>query len=624
MPTLNYDINEILDNCVGGNIIVLGNKDYTIPLFQDYNVNNLFFLDTIKQENIPWDSIDMIIVDTSDTSISNELEEEIAAMLHSGIIEKKGKKIVFPSSHHKILINSLEFILANFPSKEFYSTIQLLNEKGIPVFYFQEPTVYQVNNKSDHEQELSNLRFSFRDILSDSPEYCRNCSELMDWDSIMQNVIGNKYSDNYLEKIKTGNLSKNIYLKNGIPFYSGRSEYINFSDGVRYTTDTPESYSNYIHVIGRSTIQGLRLEDKDTLPSNLQRLVNNICPNQYKVVNHAYPSIKPSDITLILNNITYHQGDVVIIFWMNNTIVNEFFTQLNGDYLYNLQEIVNRPHNMGEVFFDILHYNAVACQAFAEHVISQLKTKGIFLKKKDDTAAITLGSNNTHKYYQDINNSPQFKKFIADVKNLSKSVNELNSVSSIGSIVMNCNPFTFGHKYLIDTALTQTDFLYIFIVEENRSEYSFEERINLVKEVYKDNPNICIIGSGNYIISKDTFPEYFDKKNLQNTPISPTNDVTIFGSCIAPALRIRKRFVGEEPLDTVTKQYNDQMKKLLPDYNVELIEIKRKEFGDTPISASYVRRLLSEWNETNTSLLRAIVPDNVYKFLINKHFGNNK
>ena len=38
-----------------------------------------------------------------------------------------------------------------------------------------------------------------------------------------------------------------------------------------------------------------------------------------------------------------------------------------------------------------------------------------------------------------------------------------------GAVVMNCNPLTLGHRYLIEQALKQCDYLMIFVVQEDKS-----------------------------------------------------------------------------------------------------------------------------------------------------------
>lgn len=92
-------------------------------------------------------------------------------------------------------------------------------------------------------------------------------------------------------------------------------------------------------------------------------------------------------------------------------------------------------------------------------------------------------------------------------------------------------------------------------------------------------------------------------------------DLSIFGKQIAPQLSIRKRFVGEEPFDKFTKQYNESMKKQLPGYGIEVEEIKRKEFHGKPISASLVRKLYHDglWGD-----LKQLLPDTTYRYLMQR------
>jgi len=94
------------------------------------------------------------------------------------------------------------------------------------------------------------------------------------------------------------------------------------------------------------------------------------------------------------------------------------------------------------------------------------------------------------------------------------------------------------------------------------------------------------------IISQQTFGTYFEKELNKEQQIDPTNDVEIFASSIAPGLGITIRFASEEPLDYITRQYNDTMARILPRYNIDFEVIPRKEFDGKVISASRMRELL--------------------------------
>lgn len=168
----------------------------------------------------------------------------------------------------------------------------------------------------------------------------------------------------------------------------------------------------------------------------------------------------------------------------------------------------------------------------------------------------------------------------------------------IGSCVMNCNPFTLGHRYLIEYASRQVDILYLFVLEEDASLFTFEERMEMVLKGVEDLDNVKVYPSGRFIISRDTFKNYFEKEVCLDTVIDAAKDTMIFREYIAPALGITRRFVGEEPKDPVTRQYNQLLKRDLSE-SIDVVEVPRKDIKGEVISASRVREYLGEenWDE---------------------------
>jgi len=199
------------------------------------------------------------------------------------------------------------------------------------------------------------------------------------------------------------------------------------------------------------------------------------------------------------------------------------------------------------------------------------------------------------------------------LKNIHSSLkNTITEESINGAIVMNCNPFTLGHRYLIATAAKQVDKLLIFVVEEDKSQFSFTDRFEMVINGTKDIKNVCVVKSGKFIISTLTFPDYFNKEDTSELDFDVSSDLHFFGEFIAPNLKIKKRFVGTEPTCAVTKKYNEEMHSLLPRYGIDVIEIKRKEFSGTPISASIVRRCMRSGDHR---LLEKLLPETTMKIL---------
>lgn len=170
----------------------------------------------------------------------------------------------------------------------------------------------------------------------------------------------------------------------------------------------------------------------------------------------------------------------------------------------------------------------------------------------------------------------------------------------VGAVVCNCNPFTLGHRKLIEQAAAQTDHLLVFVLSEEQPMFPAEDRLTLVRDGTADLENVTVISGGKYMISRATFPTYFIKEECRCQSASCELDVRLFAERIAPALNISVRFVGEEPFDPITREYNEMLKALLPLYNIELIEVPR--FGG--ISATAVRRMIREGriSETKDSL----------------------
>ena len=177
---------------------------------------------------------------------------------------------------------------------------------------------------------------------------------------------------------------------------------------------------------------------------------------------------------------------------------------------------------------------------------------------------------------------------------------------TVGAIVMNANPFTLGHRALVEYAAAHCDVLHLFVVEEDRSLFPTDTRFRLVEEGTADLANVRVHLSGPYMISSATFPTYFLKDGESAAALQSELDITLFASAIAPVLHITRRFAGEEPLDPVTNIYNSAMARILPRYGIEFVTIPRLALGDTPISASRVRALMREGRYEET---KALVPE---------------
>jgi [citrate (pro-3S)-lyase] ligase len=182
-----------------------------------------------------------------------------------------------------------------------------------------------------------------------------------------------------------------------------------------------------------------------------------------------------------------------------------------------------------------------------------------------------------------------------------------------GAVVVNCNPFTNGHLYLIENAARQLDQLYLFVVREDRSAFPFDVRYRLVEQGIGHIANALLLDTSHYIVSGATFPTYFLKKDDPVARIQMELDITLFASRIAPFFGITQRFVGTEPNCPLTGAYNLTMRELLPAHGIDLRIVERKQTVSGVISASRVR----EWvGQDDFTALADYVPATTLAWLV--------
>lgn len=297
----------------------------------------------------------------------------------------------------------------------------------------------------------------------------------------------------------------------------------------------------------------------------------------------------------------------------NQDIVFFLCSNYNSDFVKEERSIDLRPiynQRKEKLFFQdhLMHTLSAGNEAIAEHMLP-------YILEKPET--------NLRRYIQV--GSPKISHIQKMALNAYiesiKMVKKIEEHETAGAIVMNANPFTRGHRFLIEKAAECVTYLYVMVVREDLSEFQFEDRFRLVKEGTAHFKNVFVVSSGSFVLSRQTMSEYFQKDKLQESQIDASKDVALFGSYIAPALSISVRFVGEEPFDSVTRQYNEEMKERLPAYGVKVVEIPRTSIEETIVSASVVRRL---YQENKWAKLEKLVPEVTLQFLKSKPFLRDK
>lgn len=181
-----------------------------------------------------------------------------------------------------------------------------------------------------------------------------------------------------------------------------------------------------------------------------------------------------------------------------------------------------------------------------------------------------------------------------------------------GAVVVNCNPFTLGHQYLIEEAAARVDHLYVFIVREDSSLFPFEVRFQLVKAGTRHLKNVSLLDTSDYAVSHVTFPSYFLKGDDNVQQLQMELDLLLFAKEIAPFFHISQRFIGTEPYCRTTRVYSEAMHRVLAPFAIETVQMDRKQSAGIEISAYRVREALK--NEAYESL-KKLVPATTLDFL---------
>lgn len=189
---------------------------------------------------------------------------------------------------------------------------------------------------------------------------------------------------------------------------------------------------------------------------------------------------------------------------------------------------------------------------------------------------------------------PEYKKYLASLARPGRN----------GAIVMNANPFTKGHRYLVEQAASLVDNLYVIVVREDRSRFPYVERKAMIEAGCTGLDNVVVCEGSDYAISAATFPTYFLKKLDDATDTQIALDLDLFVNHIAQPLGVTVRFAGSEPEDALTRRYNELMAEILPGTSVavvrqawrpiDFVEIPRLEQKGKPLSATALRLALDE------------------------------
>lgn len=373
----------------------------------------------------------------------------------------------------------------------------------------------------------------------------------------------------------------------------------NFHDGVRKTAGQvcgQTDLERRIHLYGPCIAVGGYCKDDQTVASHLQDLLSREGHTGWSVLNKGLCG--PGDCLNRAFMEPLSKDDIVIIIMEKEWLPADYYMENGIDFTdaFMDDDICKK---IVDAYF---HCNGEINRKIAAKIFEGLNKADLFHDQRTGEAAVPIQNYyipwDIHQYFYEY--FIEHKLYVDDKK-------------TTGAAVMNCNPFTIGHRHMIEQAMAYVDRLYVFVVEEDKSYFSFKERLEMVRAGVEDLKDVIVVPSGKYILSNDTFSQYFEKEQVE-TVESMDYDLYIFAEVFARKLNITYRFVGEEPFDMVTREYNNTMKRILPRFGIDVIEFPRKRMdkSEKVISATEVRTFIAEQKYDE---LKELIPESTMQYL---------
>jgi [citrate (pro-3S)-lyase] ligase len=445
------------------------------------------------------------------------------------------------------------------------------------VVYIRGCYLNHIKNKSDYENLILNKARDTEELTRTRLEYCYGGD--------------GEYYDACFNRAKLPTFSFN----NGIPAAQDiTGKYLNITNGFRHVTDAPLIAERNVYFVGGSLSYGYRMSDADTIESRLQGILNNRFPGKYAVSNIVCKGGHSISVEAeIIKRLPIKPGDVVVLITDDYGCLSRDnnITPFTEDIIrVNAVPFFQRPHDMGEVFVDQAHMNGGGNQKYAEIIFEALEKNNAFEKNTPSFNAADRVA-----YAFPLPDDPELKAFLV-------GLNPFRRRGTNGAVIMEANPFTLGHRYLIEYAAKSVDNLYIFVAGDDRGFFPLEDRIDLARKGVEGLKNVLILPGGRFILSHSAY-------SRNEAALSAAID--LLGSKIAPILNLSVLFAGE-PADKAASRYSEIIKPLLPKYGVRYEDIPRKGINGDIISAELVRELIREGDYKRIS---ALVPESTLLYL---------
>ncbi len=372
-----------------------------------------------------------------------------------------------------------------------------------------------------------------------------------------------------------------------------QSRYINVRFGERVTVDQPAEYERTIYFFGPCLVIGNYVADEYTIESRLQKMLNER-GIPVRVVNCGCWGGNVANVSRI-SSTAFKKGDIMVA-------LMEDLDQSAGPFkTVDLWEVAEENEIPTEWMLDNLyHVNHHVTEIYAEAIFRKLLAEGMLEGCKAESQALVPSRDIIDQFY--------IKKYFSGV--------DLGAYKTAACCVVNGNPFTNGHKALIERAAAENEHVYLLIVREDASLFSFAERFTMAVEALKHLPNVTVVPSGMFIGNVTIFPAYYARMEIGDVEHQAQDHIRAFAT-VAKALHATRRYMGEEPTDTITNLINENCVRMLPELGIETVIVPRVKFGGDYVTGSKVRKLAETCDPSIADLVPETTADVIFCQSIN-------
>lgn len=189
--------------------------------------------------------------------------------------------------------------------------------------------------------------------------------------------------------------------------------------------------------------------------------------------------------------------------------------------------------------------------------------------------------------------------------------------------IFNANPLTVGHRYLAELASKRCSNLLVLVIqgrpesgskgnhESTGLEFPFETRLAMTEAALDDIPNITVLPSGPYIISRIDYPTGFLSETIGPAPAHAELDSMVFCH-VCESLGIKLAFFGDEPRDELSEIHLNALRQACAQNLITLKVAERKRIGERYISSALARQAIADKKRDE---LEDLIPQKVLSLL---------